>query len=77
MATCKACGEEIKWILTRAGKRMPVDADSFGQHEVRLGVTVVTEDGVVFRGKTDIPYNVSGYTPHWQTCQFADQFRRR
>lgn len=77
MPTCKACGEEITWIRTRAGKKMPVDADSFAQHEVRRGVTVVTEDGVVFRGKTDIPYNVSGYIPHWQTCQFAEQFRRR
>jgi len=26
-ATCKGCGEFIKWILTKNGKNMPVDAD--------------------------------------------------
>ena len=75
MATCKACGEAIKWIRTRAGKAMPVDADSLAQHELKPGVTVVTETGDVLRGGRHIASAAYGYVPHWATCQFADQFR--
>ena len=76
MATCKACGEPIRWIKTRAGKAMPVDEDSFAQHQLAEGVTIVTDAGDVLRGATDGTEQVYGYVPHWQTCQHADLFRR-
>lgn len=78
MPTCKACGEEIKWIRTRAGKKMPVDADSFAQHQLTPGVTVVTEAGdVLSGGNRTVDTAAYGYLPHWASCPFADQFRRR
>lgn len=77
MPICKACGENIAWIRTRAGKKMPVDADSFAQHQLTPGVTVVTEAGDVLRGGRHVASAVYGYIPHWSTCQYADQFRSR
>lgn len=75
MPTCKACGEEIRWIRTRAGKQMPVDPDSFSQQQLSPGVVVVTEAGDVLRGGR-APYAAAhGYTPHWATCPHAGQFR--
>jgi hypothetical protein len=75
MPTCKACGEEIRWIRTRAGKRMPVDAESFAQHDLKPGVTVVSEAGDVLRGGRHVASAAYGYVPHWATCPFADQFK--
>lgn len=77
MTPCKACGEPITFILTKAGKHLPVDADSLDSYVLEPGVTVVTEAGEVCRGapETDT-MSVQGYTPHWATCPHADQFRR-
>ncbi len=75
MSTCKACGEEILWLRTRAGKRMPVDPETFGQHQLEHGVTVVTPDGTVLRGGSSIASAAYGYAPHWATCTHPEQFR--
>ena len=42
MAECKGCGEEIEWIATTEGKRMPVNPGK---------VVVVTQDGKVVTGQ--------------------------
>jgi hypothetical protein len=26
-STCRGCGADVYWIITKAGKRMPVDGD--------------------------------------------------
>jgi hypothetical protein len=41
MRKCAGCGAEIKWVKTKAGKRMPVNVEL---------KTIVTEDGEVVRG---------------------------
>lgn len=38
MSNCRSCGAEIKWIKTKAGKDMPVNAKA---------MTVVSEEGEV------------------------------
>jgi hypothetical protein len=76
MSTCKACGEEILFLRTPAGKFLPVDADSFGPHQITKGVTIVTEAGSVIRGGALITGTVYGYVPHWATCSHPDQFRK-
>ena len=77
MPTCKACGEPIRWIRTRAGKAMPVDEDSFAQHSLTDGVTVVTDAGDVLRGTPGRTELVYGYVSHWVSCPYADLFRTR
>ena len=42
MPECKGCGEEIEWIETTEGKRMPVNPGK---------VVVVTQDGKVVTGQ--------------------------
>lgn len=77
MATCKYCGEPIEFVETVKGKRMPVDPESLGTHQLVAGVTVVTEGGVVLRGEHHPGVSAVGYTPHWATCPHAAQARRR
>jgi hypothetical protein len=43
MAQCKACHKEIKFILTKNGRQMPVDLPS---------ITVITELGHVIKAYT-------------------------
>lgn len=76
MATCKACGEEIRFIQTPAGKYLPVDADSLKLHTLEPGLVVVTEEGQVIKGIQSGRPSLYGYTPHWATCTHPDQFRR-
>jgi len=75
MSTCRLCGEPIEWVRTARGRAMPVDADSFGLHQLCHGMTVVTETGTVLRGGRQTRVTVQGYIPHWATCPYADQFR--
>lgn len=42
MPECKGCGEEIEWIETKEGKRMPVNPGK---------VVVVTQDARVVTGQ--------------------------
>lgn len=41
MNKCAGCGAEIKWIKTKTGSRMPVNAEL---------KTIVTENGEIVRG---------------------------
>lgn len=58
---CKSCGAEIYWIKTKAGKDMPVDADS---------VDPTTQ------GKPTI-FDPTVMTSHFVTCPNADQHRKK
>jgi hypothetical protein len=76
METCRACGEPIEFVKTRKGKRMPVDPE-LETVTLAPGITVVTAEGDVLRGSPATQNTkVTGYTPHWDTCQFAARFRR-
>lgn len=79
MPICKKCGAEVRFIRMKSGKYMPVDAERKpyreGGHEV-----FITDGGEKVRGGTPFgnePVDGYGYTPHWATCPYADDFRRK
>ena len=66
---CKGCGEDIGWIMTKAGKWMPVEAESTTIMASDLpGTTIVTETGEVLRHPN---VGDEGYEPHWAHCRTA------
>ena len=81
MATCKACGAPIIWIMTPGGKLMPCDPEQkvYWQRS-RAKEKIVTPNGeilsCVFEGDDQTATGI-GYVPHWATCPEADKFRRR
>ena len=66
-SNCRSCGAEIRWVLTTAGRRMPVDAEP---HLVMVstGETLLTDGPLV--------KPAYGYTSHFATCPHAAQHRR-
>jgi hypothetical protein len=62
MANCKGCGAPIMWIVTRDGKKMPLDA------KPRIFYHIDSEG---------IPRQMKGHEPHWGTCPKAKQFKKK
>jgi hypothetical protein len=63
--TCGWCGQEIRWFLTAAGKRMPADAKP--------------EKRIIMVGETEgmpMCQVVDTWMPHWATCGAAERFRK-
>ncbi|UZD44265.1 hypothetical protein [Selenomonas sputigena] len=80
MARCRACGKEIRWIKTLAGKAMPVDPKPVLYWEIQGGSErIVTPEGKIvscaLKGKVK---NVTGlgYIPHWATCSEQQSIKR-
>ena len=79
MAVCKKCGRQILWIQTQQGKWMPCDPDlkfirkGDGHKFVTVRGEVVT--GEFAKGVNDA--EGTGYSPHWSSCPYAEEFRRR
>jgi hypothetical protein len=64
-AQCRSCQEEVYWIVTAAGKRMPVDV------EVEGGITPIG-------GGVPTAFDCDGRgVSHFATCPQADQWRQR
>jgi len=77
---CRACGAEIGFIKTVAGKSVPVDPDcvTFSPNE-KGPCAFVMLDGTIKRGfKTneEKPDSEFGYVSHFATCPDADKFRK-
>lgn len=77
---CRACGAEIGFIKTVAGKTMPVNPDCDMYIPNPKGPCwYVTPDGYVKNGfkvneeKDGVEF---GYTSHFATCPEADKFRK-
>lgn len=82
-AKCKACGADIVFIPTKAGRVMPCDAqripyrDAWGKRADGGTLKLITEDGMLTYGTLDFESDKIGYQSHFATCPAADQFRRR
>ena len=80
MPKCKKCGSDIKFIhLRKSGKWIPVDMYKHTLKECWGNQVIVTEQGDVVRGEFCTPEegaNTSGYTSHFATCPYADNFRK-
>lgn len=66
-STCKGCGASIVWIVTEAGKNMPLDAKT-------TTMWLVDAEGAQQGSPRAKPVQVRA--PHWSTCPNADDFRR-
>ena len=79
-ATCSKCHAPITWIETPNGKWMPCDEGLVEYHADMCGKDlVVADDGRVIRCSFDFKGPATGLAriPHWKTCPFADDFRKR
>ena len=83
MANCKKCGAPIVFVRSaKSGKWLPLDE---GLVEYRAGNAedyedlVVNDKGEVIRCTFDFQGEPDGLAriPHWATCPYADDFRKR
>jgi len=65
MATCRACGADITFLLTLRDRPTPVDAEPVKRYIVQH------RDGRV------VGILVDTFTPHWATCTDPDRFRKK
>lgn len=70
---CKTCGAAIEWVLTRKGKRMPLDVAPTLYGEF----VVVIENGQLIARKRTPDDLGAARTSHFATCPQAAQHRRR
>ena len=77
---CKACGAQIIWIKTPAGRALPCDFNPVYYKRTRHGNTkVVLPNGEVITAeiaRDHMDAEGYGYTPHWSTCTNPDKFRK-
>lgn len=76
MIVCRECGEQIFFIRTQSGAKMPVNKDQVGYN---LGgkERIVTLNGEILAVTiTDHPESGLGYVPHWSTCSGANRAQK-
>jgi len=75
LSKCRGCGSPIRWEVTKAGKRMPLDADPVSEGNV------VVENGVarVLTKKEIQEGGIVGdrFVSHHATCPEVSQFRKK
>ena len=79
MAICRGCGEEIGWVKTPLGKRMPVNLPPVIYWAIPDGKSrIVTPNGEVvactLEGCIENATGI-GYVPHWATCTKGQDFK--
>lgn len=76
LIVCKECGEQIFFIRTQSGAKMPVNKEQVGYN---LGgkERIVTLNGDILAATiTHHPESGVGYVPHWSTCSGANRARK-
>lgn len=80
ISQCRACGAEIMFIKSVAGKTIPVNAEQIAYQQKAGGsLKVVTPNGEVISGElAGDPQKATGigYISHFATCPEADKFRK-
>lgn len=66
MSNCKSCGEEIKWLKTRAGKNIPVNIPDSIEEETK-------HDAVI----SAVEFNKDYMVAHFATCPQANKHRNK
>ena len=76
MSQCSSCGAAIRWVVTEAGRRMPVDETptTTGTIEVTGNAARVLSpiEAAITRGE-----HGRLYTSHFATCPHAATHRRK
>lgn len=62
MAKCNACGAEIRFVVTKGGRFIPLDVNPPADISK---VKIETAEGPIEA------------VPHWATCPFADKFKSK
>lgn len=69
MTLCKLCGDEVRYVKTRLGVRIPLNVDPTSDGTIEL---VEDEDGgflaVATGNLTLFHQEAIRYMPHWLTC---------
>lgn len=77
---CKACGAQIIWIRSTAGRAIPCNFYPVYYKQSRYSNTkVVLRNGEVITAEIVRDYANAegyGYIPHWSTCTNPDKFRK-
>lgn len=81
MSICQACGRDIVFVETRAGKKMPCDKRMLLYWADRNGpAQVMTAQGDLVRcflDRAPEPATGRGWLPHWGHCPAADRLRKK
>lgn len=78
MSKCRSCGATIDWVVTEAGKKIPVEGERLNISDLGIGSVIVTDSGKVIR-VTEINQRGSwrGRVSHFATCPQANEWRQR
>lgn len=86
MTTCRSCHAQIIWVVTEAGRKMPLDPEPteagkviirMGPHHEQAVAHVETAEETVARLKAAIPAARTAYIPHHASCPDAAKWRDR
>lgn len=82
MSACRSCGARIRWAVTTAGKRIPVDEQPVDGGNVLLHEAIDRQEPIAtVVGKNVHPTlfddDAPRYVSHFATCPNADRHRRR
>lgn len=82
MNTCRSCGARIRWVVTTAGKRIPLDEDPVDGGNVLLHEAIDGREPIATVVGKSVGPSLFGddgprYVSHFATCPDADQHRRR
>lgn len=74
--TCATCHAPIRWVLTEAGRRMPIDFDPSPDGNVVARNVAGSIRAHILTGN-ELPAQETAYVPHHRTCPDAEQHKRR
>lgn len=78
MNRCKSCQSEIKWVLLKSGKRMPVDPLPLETPESGTIIKVWPDgEAEVIKQLGDLDDYCTYYRSHFATCPDADDWRTK
>lgn len=73
---CRSCQAPIRWAVTEAGKRIPVDVEPTPDGNMLLSLDDPPVAAVVRPGELQLVDDGQRFVSHFATCEFADQHRR-
>ena len=73
---CTGCSAPIRWVLTEAGKRMPIDPEPHPDGTV-VPMVVDGKRRARVLGGSQLPAQQRAYRAHWVTCPASADFKRR
>lgn len=77
MPQCRSCGAQIDWVVTKAGKNMPVDPEYVDWNDAEDRMVLVTDQGNVYTVDHNKNYSsVRGRISHFASCPNADKHRK-